>query len=127
MSNVVRHTQVKLHSPKFLRGDKETKSTMRETDVSEINLDTFSPATTSPIQGSKNNVDRFTNPHSGTDTYSSIRRNQAAIPSVPSVIKQEQTDSTTMFNMSSSTVSRVKSIIDLIVGYSFLGVIFKRL
>jgi hypothetical protein len=32
------------------------------------------------------------------------------------VNKQEQTDSTTMFNMSSSTVSRVKFIIDLIVG-----------
>jgi hypothetical protein len=126
MSNAVRFTRVRLHSPRFFIENQETRPSMGPTDISEVNLNTFSPTKSSPIQGSTNNVNRFSNPHSGSQTYLSIRMNQAAIRSVPSIVKQGPEDSTTMFNISSSSASHVKFIFDPILNFFvFLGFIFK--
>ncbi len=127
MSNAVRFTRVRFNSPRFSIENKETRPSMGGTDISEVNLNTFSPRKSSPIQGSTNNVNRFSNPHSGSETYLSIRMNQAAIRSVPSIVKQGPEDSTTMFNISSSSVSHVKSIFDPIVNFSFFRGYFQTM
>ena len=108
-SNAVRFTRVKHPSTSSVEV-KQTRPSVGQTDVSEINVNTLSPRKSSPIQASTSNVDRVSSQHPETETYLKIRMNPSAHRSTA--------------NISSSSVSYINPTTDPVIRIFILGNIF---